>query len=592
MLGWASNKAERAVGTGVFRALGAVLVAVVVVALLFPREPNLAYDRTWVWVGFVAWGTAWLVAVVAWRRFGRSRVVRWVARRSGVVAWALTGLGMAAALVVALNLGYRFGWDARVLVDLGSRLDQGAGGTGTGAGTGTGGTVPDYYYRYLSRYPNQVPFAALTKTSFQLGRALGWQETTVFAVLNAVCVGVTLQSVFVVVRRVRGALAALAAQVAGLALLAVSPWVAVPYTDVVTLPVPIAATALLLVAATRPSRVAAVTLGVVAVAVLSFGYVVKTTPVATVAGLLALGVLVLLSRLRDRRRAATAALVLLVSTGAFLGLSSGLRVALSDSTGLDLARVDTSLTPPLSWWLAMGLTRRAPSGLPRYGAYDPTMVTAIASMDGPQIDRYSRETLDHRLGALGPGGYAQFAADKVAWNLGDGMFWAWGEGLDGASVVPRHGPLTAWVVSWDHPAGDHYGVRAGLTQGLWLVVLLAAGAGLLVRPYRRDVALLVVSAVGIIVFTLVLQGRSRYLFVYAPVFIALAGAVVPVGRPAVPWHRSFHFLRSGAYAPRVEGGGDVRARTEPVRGSGGDRRLQGPWRSAPGGRGRGAVRAP
>jgi hypothetical protein len=584
MLGWASNKAERAVGTGVFRVLGAVLVAVVVVALLFPREPNLAFDRTWVWVGFVAWGTTWVVVVVARHRLARARVVRWVVRRSGVVAWVLTGVGVAACLVVALNLGYRFGWDARVLVNLGSRLDE--------APSGTGGAVPDYYYRYLSRYPNQVPFAALTKTSSQLGRALGWEETTVFAVLNAVCVGVTLQSVFVVVRRVRGALSALTAQVAALALLAVSPWVAVPYTDVVTLPVPILATALLLVAAARPSRVAAATLVIVAVTALSFGYVVKTTPVATVAGLLALGALVLLSRLGDRRRAAAAALVLLVSTGAFLGLSSGLRVVLSDSTGLDLARVDTSVTPPLSWWLAMGLTRRAPSGLPRYGAYDPTMVTAIASMDRAQIDRYSRETLDHRLGALGPGGYAQFAANKVAWNLGDGMFWAWGEGLDGASVVPRHGPLTAWVVSWDHPSGAHYGARAGLTQGLWLMVLLAAGAGLLVRPYRRDVALLVVSAVGIIVFTLVLQGRSRYLFVYAPVFIALAGAIVPVGRTAVPWLRSCHFLRSGAYAPEVEGGGDVRARTEPVRESRGDRRLQGPRRSAPGGRGRGSARAP
>lgn len=64
------------------------------------------------------------------------------------------------------------------------------------------------------------------------------------------------------------------------------------------------------------------------------------------------------------------------------------------------------------------------------------------------------------LGAVG--GYAEFAANKVAWNLGDGMFWAWGEGPDASSVVPRHGPLTAWVVSWSHPSGDLYEIRAGL----------------------------------------------------------------------------------------------------------------------------------
>ena len=93
--------------------------------------------------------------------------------------------------------------------------------------------------------------------------------------------------------------------------------------------------------------------------------------------------------------------------------------------------------------------------------------------------------------------------------------------------------MTEWVVSWSHPSGAHYPVRAGLTQGLWLVVLLTAGIGLLVRPYRREVALLVVSVVGITLFTLVFQGRSRYLFVYAPLFVALAASVVPVGRAGV-----------------------------------------------------------
>jgi hypothetical protein len=65
---------------------------------------------------------------------------------------------------------------------------------------------------------------------------------------------------------------------------------------------------------------------------------------------------------------------------------------------------------------------------------------------------------------------------------------------------------------------------------LWLVVLLTAGLGLVVRPYRRDVALVVASVAAIVLFTLLFQGRSRYLLVYAPLFVALAAAVVPVGR--------------------------------------------------------------
>ena len=529
MTDWTPRRGERVVGTGVFRVLGVVLVAVVVVALFVPRQPNIPREPVWVWVGFVACAGLWLAAGVIRRRLGSLAPWRWLVGRAGWVAWLVTLVGVAASLVVAVNLVYRVGWDAKTMANLGSRLAE--------------GPAPDFYYRYLSRYPNQVPFAAVSRMTFELRASLGWDQRTVFAALNAACVGIMLQSVFVVVRRLRGALAGLAAQLAGIVLVGLSPWMAVPYTDVVTMPLPILATALALTALALTAagtshwrrvvaRVGATVLGAVAVAVIALGYVIKTTPVATACGAVALAVLVLASRLRHWRAAGVTALVVVATAGLFLGASSGLRTALSNGSGLDLALVDTTKTPPLPWWVAMGMTTTQ-GATTRYGAYDTSMVAAIAGMDGPQMAAYSSNALEQRWRALGVGGYAAFAANKVAWNLGDGMFWAWGEGPDATTPVPRHGPLTDWVVSWGHPSGEYYGVRAGVVQGLWLMVLLTAGVGLLVRPYRRGVALLVVSVVGIILFTLVFQGRSRYLFVYVPVFVALAASVVPVGRTGV-----------------------------------------------------------
>ncbi|MDF2146046.1 hypothetical protein [Knoellia sp. p5-6-4] len=69
-----------------------------------------------------------------------------------------------------------------------------------------------------------------------------------------------------------------------------------------------------------------------------------------------------------------------------------------------------------------------------------------------------------------------------------------------------------------------------LTQGVWLVVLTVAGLGLLRCPYRRDVAVLAFSVLGIALFTLLVQGRSRYLLVYVPVVVALAFALPLFGR--------------------------------------------------------------
>lgn len=98
---------------------------------------------------------------------------------------------------------------------------------------------------------------------------------------------------------------------------------------------------------------------------------------------------------------------------------------------------------------------------------------------------------------------------------------------------------------------------------MWLSLLLVAGVGRLMRSYRRDVALVVVSVVGIILFTLVFQGRSRYLFVYAPLFVALAGAVVSAGRNGLAWPTRLSLARSGRGRGRLAlgrlGGGRARS---------------------------------
>jgi hypothetical protein len=60
---------------------------------------------------------------------------------------------------------------------------------------------------------------------------------------------------------------------------------------------------------------------------------------------------------------------------------------------------------------------------------------------------------------------------------------------------------------------------------VWLAVLLVAGLGLLRTPYRRETLLVAASVLGIAAFTLVLQGRSRYLFAFVPLVVVLAAMV-------------------------------------------------------------------
>lgn len=111
------------------------------------------------------------------------------------------------------------------------------------------------------------------------------------------------------------------------------------------------------------------------------------------------------------------------------------------------------------------------------------------------------------------------------------MFWAWGEGPDSlpGRVVPRD-PVAVAVNDVNGLHGRWYPLRANITQGLWLAVLLVAGVGLLrERSARRETLILAVTVLGIAMFTILFQGRSRYLFAFVPVVVALAA----VGRSRV-----------------------------------------------------------
>jgi hypothetical protein len=112
------------------------------------------------------------------------------------------------------------------------------------------------------------------------------------------------------------------------------------------------------------------------------------------------------------------------------------------------------------------------------------------------------------------------------------MFWAWGEGDDEHAAPLVHGPLTDNVRSWNHLGGAAYATRAALAEALWLLLLLATGLRLLRAPWRWETGLLALSVLGIAAFTLVFQGRSRYLIPYVPVVVALATTLsVVVWRP-------------------------------------------------------------
>ena len=493
---------ESPVGRALLRLAGVSLVAVAVVALVVPRPVNVGHR--WQVVLPVTLGLVLLAAVV--------RVPGW-AKRPWVPVVVAIGGGVVATMV-GLMTRYRYGWDARVIMDMARGLQAGR-------------PLGQAEYDYLSLYPNNLPLLAIDRMGVAVGQAFSLAPDAVLIPLNGICVGVTLYAVHFLVRQVAGRGPSLVAQLATLVLVGTSPWLAVPYTDFYAMPFVVGGVALAVSAMTPRARTGRVVLWLLAIVSVSVAYSIKTTPVViAIAAVLTAVVAIFDHDLLPARRAGVIG-ACAASAVAFVALGVGLTSAATAASGVDSSRIDTSVSPPIGWWVALGADeQRSPGGVVNYGAYSREMVDAVTGRSQDEMKAYAAGVLSDRWAERGLGGTLAFYGNKAAWNWGDGMFWAWGEGPDSlpGTLAPATG-VTGIVHDLNGFQGPGYQTRADLTQALWLAVLLVAGVGLLRAPYRRETLLVAATVLGIAAFTLVLQGRSRYLFAFVPLVVALAAMV-------------------------------------------------------------------
>jgi len=506
---------ETPVGRVLLRLTGVFLVLVATVALVAPRPGFVEYNR-WVVAPVViaALAVAWL-----------GRVPDALKNRWLPVVVSVGGGALAAGLGLALR--YHYGWDARVIMEMARSLHA-----GRGLGQGD--------YDYLSLYPNTIPLLAIERVGVAVGSGLGVAPDVVLIILTGVCVAATLYAAHLLVVPVAGRGSALVTQLVVLALAGTSPWVSVPYTDFYAMPFVVGGVALACAGWRRQRWVPRMVWGSLAVGAISVAYVIKTTPAVLVVAV----VMVALVRLADYWTAKRARAVLGFAVGAtvlFALVSAALTAGAASVAGIDRARIDPDATPPLVWWFANGMNEQvSATGQVQYGTYTREMVDAIEGRTRDEMSAYGRTYIQDRWDERGVAGTLAFYADKAVWNWGDGMFWAWGEGPDSrpGTMVPQ-GAVSAAVNELNGFHGRWYGLRSDVAQGLWLAVLLVAGGGLLVARVRRDTLVLALSVLGITVFTLAFQGRSRYLFAFVPLVVALAAVCRPsLSRAGHGWVRS------------------------------------------------------
>ncbi len=371
----------------------------------------------------------------------------------------------------------------------------------------------------LLRYPNNhLLLAALTKW-YQLCGLLGLQGLGAGAVLLNVLV---LAATVVLAYRtacqlcgVRGGLVLLALLVP---FVLTSPWIATAYSDTIGMVFPVLVLHLFLRLPTARSDRARAVLWFMIGAVALAGYQVKPTVVfALVAVVIASAIRVV----RDHggrarlRRGVSAGVGLLL--GAVAASVAG--AALVSSMDFAFTEEEKAVAFPATHWLMMGAQGT--------GSYSEEDVFLTESWPPDQRVANGIGEYVERVSAMGGVGYLQFLVDKATWVYGDGSFFAYQEAGHASHPIDwdTQDDLSGAVREWLGPHGAHYDVTKALWQGAWIAVLALVvlpafwwGGGL----FAPETMAMRLAVAALTVFLMFFEARSRYLYLYLPVYVLLA----------------------------------------------------------------------
>lgn len=453
----------------------------------------------------------------------------------GLPKWSQT-LGAGVVLGCFFTVEFLVGTAVRVIPDwdAGTIYSNAA-----GLATGSLRTIDSDYY---AMYPNNIMLTFVLAGYLSLLQQAGAGDLFLGAIaLNAAVLTAAVLLVAIVARRVAGTATAMFALLPCGVYIALSPWVAVPYSDTLGMVFPVLLLYLFLLSqqAKKPARAAGLwaAMGLVT----AVGFYIKPTIVFVLAAAAVAVVFASGSPLRNRRRLAGAAACVAVALGTLVAANVAIKtaVAASPAMSFDLANNDKEF--PVTHFLKMGST-----GLGGFYGPDVTETKAIHSVQGRfqnGIDVYV-----DRVSRMGAWGYLDFLNVKGKAILGDGTFFNWGEGMARMPVeLLAHDPVSRVIQDYFYYEGPHFAFLRAFWQSFWLATLLLVAAPLLLRGrslHQPAAVVMRLSLFALLLFLLFFEGRSRYLYMYLPFFIVLASlsvaalagragaeATAPVGAP-------------------------------------------------------------
>ena len=293
-------------------------------------------------------------------------------------------------------------------------------------------------------------------------------------------------------------------------LIGTSPWIAITYSDSLTVFVPIAMLRIYQkIKATKFKAPWWLLLFFLAF----WAYRIKAISIIVLIAIFISEILNLLANLSAKKAGILAGEI--ASLVLVFLLSNALFSLVCSKSGLVLTEENSS-----SMWhyLMMGQNEEHDGGF-----NFPDADFSLGISDRQEREEANRDQIKQRIKEMFPDRLFKFEMRKTLVSYHDGTF---SYGVEGHFYTEpygdRLGPVSKYLKEWFWDTGKFYPILATLHQIFWLGTLLLCT---LMFPIRRDEGyVLRISLIGMFIFILLFEGQARYLYTFVPVYIT--GAVL------------------------------------------------------------------
>jgi hypothetical protein len=370
--------------------------------------------------------------------------------------------------------------------------------------------LADETFYPFSRYPNNIPLTAILLLTtklfnfFNLYYYSGWLLGSIFAV-NAAGI-FTFLCTNIITKNVKYAILS---WLFFSSLVALSPWISIPYTD--TYVIFFTILTFFLYISLNPLKENLLRWFFIGFCGF-LGYLIKPTAIIVIISIIITEILKLTSYKKKIKSDIYQSLIPFL-----LIILSIIPAFLVNRYFLDITKIDTDKNQKFGI-LHYAMIGQNPETNGIYSDDDVKFSASFSTLR--ERNEANIKIIKQRFSNFGLFGYFEFLGRKALVNFSDGTF-AWGvEGNFIYQKINRRNIISTFLRDIYYPNGEYYNIFTLIAQILWLVVLIMLlGLGLLWKnPDDKSIALLI-SLLGISLFVMIFEARARYLYSFTPFFM-------------------------------------------------------------------------